>query len=52
MRKQTDPGDVPASARMSEYSPFKKGGSVKFSAPKMGKVKTAKPSMGWCIKAC
>ena len=34
MRKQTDPGDVPASARMSEYSPFKKGGSVKSSASK------------------
>jgi hypothetical protein len=50
MRKQTDPGDVPASARMSEYSPFKKGGSVKSSAPKMGKVKTAKPSMGGASK--
>jgi hypothetical protein len=33
-----------------EYSPFKKGGSVKSSAPKMGKVKTAKPSMGGASK--
>jgi hypothetical protein len=33
-----------------EYSPFKKGGSVKSSASKMGKVKTAKPSMGGASK--
>ena len=33
-----------------EYSPFKKGGSVKSSSSKMGKVKTAKPSMGGASK--
>jgi hypothetical protein len=42
---------------------MKRGGSVKSSAPKMGKVKTAKPSMGgaskradgianWCRNSC
>jgi hypothetical protein len=29
---------------------MKRGGSVKSSAPKMGKVKTAKPSMGGASK--
>jgi hypothetical protein len=46
----TTNGYVDSASQEGEYSPLKKGGSVKSSAPKMGKVKTAKPSMGGASK--
>jgi hypothetical protein len=38
------------SSQAGRYGTMKRGGVVKSSAPKMGKVKTAKPSMGGASK--
>jgi hypothetical protein len=49
LRAQLD--SAKESSQAGRYGTMKRGGVVKSSAPKMGKVKTAKPSMGGASKA-
>jgi hypothetical protein len=48
LRAQLD--SAKESSQAGRYGTMKRGGVVKSSAPKMGKVKTAKPSMGGASK--
>jgi hypothetical protein len=48
LRAQLD--SAKESSQAGRYGTMKRGGAVKSSAPKMGKVKTAKPSMGGASK--
>ena len=48
LRAQLD--SAKESSQAGRYGTMKRGGAVKSSTPKMGKVKTAKPSMGGASK--